>query len=75
MLGLGLTSNTFSYYMQRRYLGSRASKTHSGWLDFAIGVGVVGLGVRWTAFLIIFIILSSMLKKMDNNYAIYFFMW
>lgn len=75
MLGLGLTQNAFSFYMQKRYPGSRATKTHSGWLDFAIGAGVVGLVFIWSALLIIFIRLSCIIKNKKNNTAIYSFSW
>jgi hypothetical protein len=53
-LGLGYTGQAFSGYMSERYPGSRATKTHSGWLDFGLGVGFPGLFAIWLALGVIF---------------------
>lgn len=47
--GLGYTSRAFMNYMAEQFPGSSATKTHSGWLDFALGAGVVCLLCVWTA--------------------------
>ncbi|QWD70695.1 O-antigen ligase family protein [Polynucleobacter sp. UB-Siik-W21] len=53
-LGLGYTGQAFAGYMSERYPGSRATKTHSGWLDFGLGVGFPGLFAIWLALGVIF---------------------
>ncbi|QWE00763.1 hypothetical protein FD967_01580 [Polynucleobacter sp. JS-Mosq-20-D10] len=52
--GLGYTGQAFSYYMAKNYPGSVATKTHSGWLDFALGAGLIGLLFVWAAMGVIF---------------------
>ncbi len=52
--GLGYTGQAFSYYMATTYPGSVATKTHSGWLDFALGAGYIGLLLVWAAMAFIF---------------------
>jgi len=46
-LGLGYMGDPFAYYMSKAFAGSHATKTHSGWLDFALGVGIFGLLSVW----------------------------
>jgi hypothetical protein len=48
-LGLGFTGQSFGYYMASNYPGSKAKNTHSGWLDFALGTGFIGLTSLWLA--------------------------
>jgi len=52
--GLGYTGQAFAYYMAKTYPGSAATKTHSGWLDFALGAGYLGLFLVWSAMGVIF---------------------
>lgn len=52
--GLGYTGNAFSYYMRDKYPGSQSTKTHSGWLDFGLGAGVVGVLFIWLAMGVIY---------------------
>lgn len=47
--GLGYTGNGFAYYMREKYPGSQSTKTHSGWLDFGLGAGVIGVLLIWFA--------------------------
>ena len=47
--GTGFTGQAFHYLMDKTYHGSEATKTHSGWLDFALGVGIPGLLCIWAA--------------------------
>ena len=48
-LGTGFSWSAFKYYMTAEFPGSQAEKTHSGWLDFALGVGFPGLLLTWVA--------------------------
>lgn len=50
---------SFGKYMRIEYPGSLTTKTHCGWLDFALGVGFVGLFFIWSA---IFIVMIKALK-------------
>lgn len=62
--GLGYTGQAFSYYMKKFHSGSGATKTHSGWLDFALGAGYVGLIAVWSAMGIVFL----RARKITKNY-------
>lgn len=48
-LGAGFTYLPYGYYMSRIYPGSVADHTHSGWVDFTLGVGIPGLILCWLA--------------------------
>jgi hypothetical protein len=48
-LGSGDSYFSFGRYMRMQYPGSRTSKTHSGWLDLALGIGFPGLCLIWVA--------------------------
>ena len=48
-LGSGDVNFGFGQYMRSEYPGSQTTKTHSGWLDFALGVGLPGLLMCWSA--------------------------
>jgi hypothetical protein len=63
--GLGYTGNTFGYYMAQQYAGSGVTKTHSGWLDFALGVGLPSLFAVWVA--IALILRRAWLYMRHNN--------
>lgn len=53
--GLGYTGNGFAYYMREKYPGSQSTKTHSGWLDFGLGAGVIGVLFIWFAMSTIYV--------------------
>lgn len=53
-LGLGYSHKAFNQLMAQDYPGSIAPMTHSGWLDFTLGVGLPGLLFTWLVFLAIF---------------------
>jgi hypothetical protein len=53
-LGLGYTGNAFAYYMRDKYPGSQSTKTHSGWLDFGLGAGIMGVLFIWLAMGVIY---------------------
>ena len=61
--GLGYTGQAFSHYMAQAYSGSVATKTHSGWLDFALGAGFIGLISVWMAMGIIFLRAKNTIKN------------
>lgn len=42
-LGTGYTSQAFHYFMSKEYPGSTVQKTHCGWLDMALGLGIPGI--------------------------------
>ena len=48
-LGTGFTYLPYKHYMSRIYPGSTATHTHSGWIDFTLGVGIPGLLLCWLA--------------------------
>ena len=83
-LGTGYSWAAFHRYMELEYPGSTVYKTHSGWLDFAIGVGLPGLFLTWSAIMLIVRQAFLNLKKTDpdkNSYIVIFvlpgmsFMW
>jgi hypothetical protein len=59
-LGTGFSWSAFKYYMTKQYPGSTVEKTHSAWLDFALGVGLPGLILTWSA---IFLILKKTFRQ------------
>ncbi|WP_353432648.1 hypothetical protein [Polynucleobacter sp. MWH-UH23A] len=61
-LGVGYTHAAFDHYMQQRFPGSRAHKTHSGWLDYALGVGLPGLFFTWIAIFTVIVFSIQNLK-------------
>jgi len=48
-LGAGYSHLAFKHYMQLENPRAMLTKTHSGWLDFALGVGLPGLMLTWAA--------------------------
>jgi O-antigen ligase len=48
-LGGGDLAFSFGRYMKQEFPNSMTTKTHSGWLDFALGAGLPGLFLVWTA--------------------------
>jgi O-antigen ligase len=76
-LGSGFSWLAFGHYMSVEYPGSNVKKTHSGWLDFALGVGLPGLFLTWLA---IFLILREAFVQLrapynnDKSFIIIFFL-
>ena len=62
-LGSGFSWSAFRYYMLIEYPGTKVAKTHSGWLDFALGVGLPGLLLTWSA---IFLILRQAFTQLNT---------
>ena len=71
--GLGYVVDAFSYYMGDKYVGSGATKTHSGWLDFALGAGYVGLILVWLAMGSIFLRARINMFCLKKTYTILFY--
>jgi hypothetical protein len=63
-LGAGFTNLPFRYYMLQENPNSNVTKTHSGWLDFALGVGIPGLVALW---LVIAIVIQHSIKIIVNR--------
>ncbi len=63
-LGTGFTNLPFRYYMLQENPNSNVTKTHSGWLDFALGVGIPGLFALW---LVIAIVIHHSIRIMINQ--------
>lgn len=42
-LGAGFSNLPFRYFMLKEFPSSEVTKTHSGWLDFALGFGFLGI--------------------------------
>lgn len=64
-LGLGYTGNAFAYYMRDKYPGSQSTKTHSGWLDFGLGAGIMGVLFIWLAMGVIY---TRAYVKINSSY-------
>jgi len=73
--GLGYTSRAFMHYMSERFTGSRATKTHSGWLDFSLGAGVVGLLCIWAAMGLIAIRVWRLISLKDPVRLVIFYVF
>lgn len=65
--GTGFSWSAFKYYMAKQYPGSTVEKTHSAWLDFALGVGLPGLFLTWSAVFLILKKAFRQLKSPNNN--------
>jgi hypothetical protein len=48
-LGSGFSHLAFRYYMLKENPNLMLYKTHSGWIDYALGVGIPGLIMTWLA--------------------------
>ena len=67
-LGAGFTYLPYGYYLSRLYPGSQSDHTHSGWIDFTLGVGIPGLVLCWGAIaLAISLGLSQIRKRSSLN--------
>jgi len=49
-LGTGYALGAFHFFMANQYPGSTVFKTHCGWLDIALGLGIPGLLLLWSVF-------------------------
>ena len=48
-LGAGITPFAYQKFLTQQFPDSTVTKSHSGWLDFALGVGLPGLILAWFA--------------------------
>ena len=62
-MGAGFTFLPYGYYMKLIFPKSTADHTHSGWVDFALGAGIPGLFLAWTA---IFIALFKSIQSIQS---------
>ncbi|APC05317.1 hypothetical protein AOC10_01625 [Polynucleobacter asymbioticus] len=62
--GTGYSHLAFGSYMAKAYPGSVVLQSHSGWLDFALGVGLPGLLLVWLA---MGFALKSAWRNINNN--------
>ena len=75
--GAGFSSSAFRHYMVIEYPSTSVEKTHCGWLDFSLGVGLPGLFLTLSA---IFLVLKKAILHINyltNNshlYIIIFFL-
>lgn len=53
LLGAGFSHLAFRHYMIQENPYSRVIMTHSGWLDYALGLGIPGLILTWLAMLLV----------------------
>jgi hypothetical protein len=76
-LGSGFSWAAFRHYMAIEYPGSTVDKTHSGWLDLALGIGLPGLFLTWSA---IFLVLKQAFAQLkaphhgNQSFIIIFFL-
>lgn len=47
--GAGFSHSAFRYFMHKENTRFNVNNTHSGWLDFALGVGIPGVMLTWIA--------------------------
>ena len=73
-LGAGFTFLPYGYYMKSLYPNSTADHTHSGWVDFTLGVGIPGLLL--TCFALFFTIAKALkMKKMVGPVNDWDYIW
>lgn len=58
-LGYGLIEDSFGKLTKKKWPESSLRQSHSGWLDFILGMGVPGLMLVWSAMLGSFILLGK----------------
>ena len=67
-LGAGFSHLAFRYFMHQENPNLALNKTHSGWLDYALGLGLPGLALTWFAMGLVFY-RSINSSKQEENYA------
>jgi hypothetical protein len=66
-LGYGLAQDSFGYLVKRNWPDARLTQTHSGWLDLALGLGIPGIGLLLTAFLMVMRCTAKKAYKRKKN--------
>jgi NADH:ubiquinone oxidoreductase subunit 6 (subunit J) len=64
--GAGFSHRAFRYFMHQENTRFNVNNTHSGWLDFALGVGIPGLILTWIA---IALVMRRALINTTRNYS------
>jgi len=64
--GAGFSHRAFRYFMHKENTQFNVSNTHSGWLDFALGVGIPGLMLTWIA---IGLVMRRALLNITSKYS------
>jgi hypothetical protein len=64
--GAGFSHSAFRYFMHQENTRFNVNNTHSGWLDFALGVGIPGLMLTWIA---IALVMRRALINTTRNYS------
>jgi hypothetical protein len=77
LLGTGFSHLAFRYYMIQENPYSRVIMTHSGWLDYALGLGLPGLTLTWLAMFLVMRQAYSLTKDITerNPLAAYLALW
>ena len=66
--GAGFSHMAFRYYMLQEDPNLKLTKTHSGWLDFALGLGLPGVLLTWFAMgAVIFMAYKRLTSTLDSN--------
>lgn len=74
-LGSGDVHFSFGKYVNIAYPGSNTTKTHCGWLDLALGVGIPGLLLLWSG---MYVTLKSTLQNLrvkSINFSNFAILW
>jgi len=66
-LGAGFSHLAFRYYMVQENPYSRVIMTHSGWLDYALGLGLPGLLLTWLAMVLVIRQAYNSIKSTEKN--------
>ena len=64
-LGYGLVENSFEHLTKKRWPDSLLRQTHSGWLDLALGIGLPGIILVFSALLLTMVRLTNGATKND----------
>jgi hypothetical protein len=64
--GAGFSHSAFRYFLHQENTRFNVNNTHSGWLDFALGVGIPGLILTWIA---IALVMRRALINTTRNYS------
>jgi hypothetical protein len=63
--GAGFSHRAFRYFMHKENTRFNVNNTHSGWLDFALGVGIPGIMLTWIAMALV--VRRSLLNAASKN--------
>ena len=63
--GAGFSHSAFRYFMHQENPNFNVNNTHSGWLDFGLGVGIPGIMLTWIAMALV--VRRSLLNAASKN--------